>query len=106
MRVAPAWPPMARARAAAAVPSAGHAVHIERLVVEGVALTPAQGRQLQAAIERELARLLTASAVLRRQRNLSAAGLGGGAVNANGADPQVLGRAIAATLARALESGP
>jgi hypothetical protein len=35
-------------------------VHIERLVLDGLSLSPAQGSLLQAAVERELARRLAA----------------------------------------------
>lgn len=49
------------------------AVHIERLVLDGLAVTPAQGAQVRAAVERELARMLAAGGVADGLR-------GGGAV--------------------------
>ncbi|MBD2261425.1 hypothetical protein [Pseudanabaena sp. FACHB-2040] len=36
-------------------------LHIERLVLDGVTLTPAQQRQLQASVKTELGRLITES---------------------------------------------
>jgi hypothetical protein len=34
-------------------------VHIERLVLDGLPVTPSQGRQVQAAVEAELSRLMS-----------------------------------------------
>ena len=56
-------------------------VNIERLVLEGVSVPPSQRPLLQAAVEAELARLLTAE------------GLGSG-LRSGGAVPRVLGGTI------------
>jgi hypothetical protein len=63
-------------RAPAAMPAPdtrGVTLHIERVVIDGVALTGAQARQLRAALEGELARLL-------RQDGSARLGHAGGAV--------------------------
>jgi hypothetical protein len=39
----------------------GVSLHIERLVIEGVPLGPGQASRMQAAVERELARLIAAN---------------------------------------------
>ncbi len=55
-------------------------LHIERLVLEGLPLSAAQGRLVQAAAEAELSRLLT-------ENGLASAWLAGGAVPALNASP-------------------
>jgi hypothetical protein len=78
-------------------------VHIERLVLDGVAVAPGQQPRLQAALQAELSRLLA-------EGGLSPGLLAGGAVPAvsgeslqltGGGDPEALGRQIA----RALHGG-
>jgi hypothetical protein len=72
-------------------------LHIERLVLEGVAIAPGQRALLQAAVEAELGRLLT-------QGGLTEGLAGGGALPsirasaiqlAPGGDPQRMGTQIA-----------
>ncbi len=71
-------------------------VHIERLVLDGLPLAPLQGPLVQAAVERELARLLSES-------GLGPELAGGGAVpsvpvesiRVNGGHPGDIGREIA-----------
>jgi len=78
------------------------ALHIERLVLEGIALGGRGPRGLQAAVELELARLLS-------QRGLAAPLLAGGALPGisapamqlhGGESPAVLGRQIAGAVYR------
>ncbi len=75
-------------------------LHIERLILDGLPLEQRQGPYLQAAVERELARLLTDStstAPLRTSRTL--ASVRGGSIQlAERADPAGLGKQIAAAV--------
>lgn len=48
-------------------------LHIDRLVLDGLALTPAQGASVQRAMERELARLWTQDAAGAHARAIDAA---------------------------------
>jgi hypothetical protein len=78
-------------------------LHIDRLVLDGVALTPAQGLRMQRSMEQELARLWHA----REQRDgavaYSAAELRAPAISVAGtASPTQLGRDVARSVFSAL----
>jgi hypothetical protein len=71
-------------------------VHIERLVLEGLPVTAAQGRRVQAAVEEELGRLIETQGVSRAVR------LGGSVprleappARVSSGSPRATGRAIA-----------
>jgi hypothetical protein len=69
-------------------------LHIERLILDGIAVSPGEGPQLQAAVEVELARLLA-------EGGLSPALLGGGAVpSVRAGDIQLAGERDAVGLGR------
>lgn len=83
-------------------------VHIERLILVGIPVTPRQREALHAAVERELARLLSAG-------RLSPELLPGGAVPsvransiqlADESSPLHLGREIARAVYRGIGDGP
>lgn len=80
-----------------AQPHASISLHIERLVLEGVALGPGQERLVRAAAEAELARLLGAGGLAAGLRAGGAlAGLPAGALRVEAAGgPAELGRQIA-----------
>jgi hypothetical protein len=69
-------------------------LHIERLVVDGLPLTPAQAARLQAALERELARLLVHDGDPSAW-SAEAARAATHAVTWDASRPQQLGRALA-----------
>ncbi|BBL72821.1 hypothetical protein [Methylogaea oryzae] len=81
-------------------------LHIERLILEGLDLPPGQKRLLHAAVEAELARLLS-------EGGLSSPLTGGGAMPSlagpsmqfqAGSSPSALGRQIAGALYRGIGS--
>ena len=80
-------------------------LHIERLVVDGLPLTPAQAARMQAALERELARLLVHGdpAAWRAEavRPVAAA-----PVTWDASRPHQLGRALARTVFASLNGSP
>lgn len=77
-------------------------LHIERLVIDGVALAPGGGRKLQAAVEAELTRLLTRDGIGRAYRSGGATPkLRAGAIAAVSTNPSQFGIEIA----RAVHSG-
>jgi hypothetical protein len=79
-------------------------IHVERLVLEGLALGPHEGRAVSRAIRQELARLVDAHG-LELSDGFAAASAQGGSVFFDGdVTPQAAGRRIAAALFGALES--
>jgi hypothetical protein len=71
-------------------------LHIERLVVDGLPLTPAQAARLQAALERELARLLVHGGDPgARHAEAARAVAAAPAVTWDASRPHQLGRALA-----------
>ena len=87
------------------VPKGSFALHIERLVVDGVPLTPVQGMQFQRALERELVRLIEGGSDCRA----------GGAVPAlvspaiqipTPVHPAGLGREVAQRVFESLQANP
>jgi hypothetical protein len=83
-------------------------LHIERLILDGLALTPSERAQAQAAVEAELIRLLTVD-------GLNVESLAGGALPSlrgeaiqvmNGNDGARLGTQIAQSVHRGLQNGP
>lgn len=75
-------------------------LHIERLILDGLPVDQRQGPTLQAAVERELARLLTESAPTAPfNTGGTLASVKGGSVQvAQGADATGLGKQIAAAV--------
>lgn len=80
------------------------AVHIERLVLEGLPLTPRQGPLVQAAVERELTRLFAADHLTGEMRTGGAVPQvsGAGLELRAGTHPTGLGQAIARSVHRGL----
>lgn len=71
-------------------------VHIERLVLDGLLVTSAQGAHVGAALERELARLLAADAGVRRLQGGAVPRVGAPAIAlAQQPRPAEIGRQIA-----------
>jgi hypothetical protein len=72
-------------------------VHIEKLVLEGIALPRAQSDRVGTAFEQELTRLLAAGGLAREVRSgFAVPSLRGGSVGIDqGSRPDNLGRAIA-----------
>lgn len=88
-------------RASATAPLA---LHVERLVLQGLPLQPRDGARVDAAFRGELERLFSASPLLARQ-------LAGGAFDrlrleamdvGSGSDPEQLGRALAGALLKGM----
>jgi hypothetical protein len=79
-------------------------LHIEQLVVEGLSLDPRQGAQLQAAVQRELQRLLEAGGVPPQlQSGLSVPEVRAPQLRLEGElRPQQLGRRIAQSIYRGM----
>ena len=75
-------------------------LHIERLILDGLHMEQRQGPQLQAAVERELARLLTESAPISPfNTGGTLASVKGGSIQvAKGAEATGLGKQIAAAV--------
>ena len=83
------------------------ALHIDRLVLDGLALTPAQGLRMQRAMEHELARLWHARERREGAAAYSAAELRAPAISLAGAvspSPARLGRDVARSVFSALGS--
>jgi hypothetical protein len=82
-------------------------VHIERLVLDGLPVTGHQGPLLQAAVERELTRLLTDdSSIAQFNAGGPLASINGGSFDvAERADPATLGEQIAAAVHGGLGGG-
>ena len=72
-------------------------LHIERLILDGLPLAPAHGAQVQAAIEAELSRLLTAGGLhASLQSGVALPGVRADALQLNAdSSPKQIGRQIA-----------
>jgi hypothetical protein len=82
-------------------------LHIERLVVDGLPLTPAQAARLHAALERELARLLVHGGDPSAWSSAGAAQVAAApAVTWDAARPHQLGRALARSVFASLNGSP
>lgn len=79
-------------------------LHIERLVLEGVTLTPAQRRQLQSAMTTELSRLITESGLAEHLHTQDTASvLSAGPIQiSDQPDPTQIGTQIAQALYRGI----
>lgn len=75
-------------------------LHIERLVLDGIHISPADGPLLQAAIEAELVRLLSAGGVHSGfQAGMALPSIRAGDIQlAEGSDPDGVGQQIAGAL--------
>jgi hypothetical protein len=93
------------AQAAGGRSQSAFSLHIERLVIDGVPFTSAQGAQFQKALERELARLVKGCCHARRWRDLGAvAVLAAPAIHAPvSARPTDLGRQVARSVFASLQ---
>ena len=81
-------------------------IHIERLILDGFTVPPEGQAHLQAAVEAELGRLLTAGGLAPPLRRGGAvASIAGGRLDPSADDPARLGRRIAQSVAGAL-GGP
>ncbi len=75
------------------------ALHIERLILDGIALPPGGERHLQAAVEAELVRLLASGDLARELRGGAVPAVRISGARLNGArGPEALGREIARTV--------
>lgn len=77
-------------------------IDIERMILEGVAISPSQGRKLQAAVEAELTRLLATEGI---PENWESSGVvphvPGGAIQVKpGTNPTKMGQQIAQVIYR------
>ena len=81
-------------------------LHIERLVVAGLPLTPAQAARLQAALERELARLLIHGGDPSAWSSAGAAVAAAPVVTWDASRPYQLGRALARNVFASLNGSP
>jgi hypothetical protein len=75
-------------------------LHVERLVIDGAALTPAQGVRLRASLERELVRLLSHAELGTDGR--SASGVAPRGVSWDASRPEQLGRNLARSVCASL----
>jgi len=81
-------------------------LHIERLTLEGLSITPQQGVLMQAALETELARLLAAEAPAHWDAGGATASVNGSAVHvAPRTKPSGLGNLVADALHAGLTGG-
>ncbi|HEY9735408.1 MAG TPA: hypothetical protein V6D06_03965 [Trichocoleus sp.] len=80
-------------------------LHIERLVLEGITLTPAQRRQLQSVVTTELSRLITESGLAEHLHAQDTASvLAAGPIQVSDQpDPNQLGTQIAQALYRGID---
>lgn len=81
-------------------------IQIEKLVLEGVSISPSQGRLLQAAVEAELGRLLTVKGLPENwQADGLVSRLPGGAIQLElGTNPTQMGQQIAQKIYRGMKS--
>ena len=72
-------------------------IDIERMILEGVAISPSQGRKLQAAVEAELTRLLATEGIPENwQKGGVVPHVTGGAIQVKpGTNPTQMGQQIA-----------
>jgi hypothetical protein len=78
-------------------------LHIDRLVVDGIALGPAAGRRLQAAVESELTRLITANGLGHPAHGAAVPSLRAGAIPLD-PNPARLGAHIARVVYQGLKN--
>jgi len=84
--------------------SGGVSLHIERLIVDGIPLTPADARRLQGAVQRELTRLLDEQDLPLRRTGRAEHSLSAPAIALTGPlRPITLGERIARSIHAALE---
>ncbi|PON12302.1 hypothetical protein C2W62_40325 [Candidatus Entotheonella serta] len=71
-------------------------IHIERLIVDDMTLSPHQQQQFKAAVEAELIRLLTADGLALQARDHAVSSVRAGTItHAEAQDPNRLGQRIA-----------
>lgn len=83
------------------------AVHVERLVLDGLGLTRTQGAVVQRAFERELTRLFTRSAGVTPWNGGGVPSIPAASVRVDGAPrPAQLGRDVARSIFSSLRNSP
>lgn len=95
--------PLAEARPLRGIGSARVSIQIERLVIDCIPLTAAQGTRLRSALERELARLLEARDGARSWRAGAVPALTAPGIEIRSARPDELGRQIARSVFASLQ---
>ncbi len=83
-------------------------VYIDRLLLEGLPITSAQGAQVQAAVEKELARMLAAGGLSEHLRKGGAtrAVRAGGVRFSKAQEPATLGQSIARAVHQGIGNSP